>query len=160
MEIKDYEDYLIYNDGLVFSKKRNIFMKTNLTRDGYEIVQISNKNGVMAKTIHRLVAIHYLPNPQNKPTVDHINRIKTDNRVENLRWATSSENNLNKSLYKNNTSGIKNITTQPSKSCKQGYYWVFNPQINGIRKFIKCSVNKEKLIEFAEKWYEENNYYI
>jgi len=160
MEIKDYEDYLIYNDGLVFSKKRNIFMKTNLTRDGYEIVQISNKNGVMAKTIHRLVAIHYLPNPQNKPTVDHINRIKTDNRVENLRWATHSENNLNKGLIKTNTSGFKNITKQKSKSCKQGFFWCFRPLVNGKKKVIKVSIDKEKLIEFAEKWYEENNYYI
>lgn len=42
--------------------------------------------------IHRLVAMSFLPNPNNKPEVDHINRNKADNRVENLRWVTTKEN--------------------------------------------------------------------
>ena len=60
--------------------------------------------------IHRLVAEHYIPNPENKPQVDHINRIRNDNRAENLRWVNQAENNLNMKLRKCNITGHKNIT--------------------------------------------------
>ena len=62
-------------------------------------------------------------------------------------------------MYSNNTSGIKNISKHYNKKNKQGFYWVFRINIKGKIKTIKSSVNKEKLIEFAEKWYIENNYF-
>ena len=60
-------------------------------RRGYLQVQISGKSYL----VHRLVAECYIPNTGNKPQVDHINRNKGDNRVENLRWATNSDNQRN-----------------------------------------------------------------
>lgn len=50
--------------------------------------------------VHRLVTQAFIPNPENKPEVDHINAVRDDNRVENLRWVTSTENRINPITYK------------------------------------------------------------
>jgi len=127
MEIIDYPNYLIYEDGRVFSKKRNIFLKIQtMTQTGYLYVNFRKGGKRKNFTIHRLLAIHYIPNPENKPYVDHINRIRDDNRIENLRWVTSSENNQNTRKSKNNKSGHKYISYNKSKK-----RWVFRKMING-----------------------------
>ena len=60
--------------------------------------------------IHRLVALAFLENPDNKPKVDHIDENKANNNVKNLRWATVQENQSNQGKYKNNTSGFKGVS--------------------------------------------------
>ena len=51
-------------------------------------------------SIHRLIALHYIPNPENKPEVDHIDRERLNNNIDNLRWATRSENEKNKGIMR------------------------------------------------------------
>lgn len=63
-------------------------VKLNTNQRGYIFKQIKGK----CYYIHRLVAMAYIPNPDNKPEVDHINNNRADNRVENLRWVTAKEN--------------------------------------------------------------------
>ena len=58
----------------------------------------------------------------------------------------------------NNTSGYKGICKQKDTTCKQGFIWQFSVKINGKPKIIKCSVDLEKLIKFAEQWKKDNNY--
>lgn len=58
----------------------------------HDYLYVSLKNEGNRKAIHRLVAQHFIPNPEDKLTVNHKNGIKTDNRVENLEWATQKEN--------------------------------------------------------------------
>ena len=64
-----------------------------------------------------------------------------------------------KKIHSNNTSGYKNIHKYNSKNCKQGFIWVFIVTVDGKSKCIKQSINFDKLVEFAEKWKKENNYY-
>lgn len=92
VNIKGFEDYQITDDGRVWSKKSNKWMKTFKSSNGYKHLSLC-KNGVMHwKQVHKLVAEHFIPNPENKLEVDHINTDRTDNRVENLRWVTHKEN--------------------------------------------------------------------
>jgi hypothetical protein len=104
MEINNYPNYLIYEDGRVYSKiGKGKFLKQVIDKDGYKIATLYNKNGKKLKKFHRLVAEHYIPNPENLPVVDHINHVRDDNRVENLRWATVSENSLNTDKVSSNS---------------------------------------------------------
>lgn len=67
--------------------------KITPTVDKYGYLRCTFSNGKARKSyyVHRLIAMAYLPNPDGKPTVNHINGVKTDNRVENLEWATNAE---------------------------------------------------------------------
>jgi len=102
MEIKDYPNYLIYEDGRVYSKNRKIFLKPQEIKKGYLQVCLCNSENRKNFLVHRLVALHYIPNPNNKPQVDHIDRNTKNNHVSNLRWVTSQEN-IDHRIYTSNT---------------------------------------------------------
>lgn len=91
--IKDYEGkYSITQEGDVVNAKGNILAVSVNKRTGYKTVSLWKDNKGLSKTVHRLVATTYIPNPDNLPEVNHIDGNKLNNRVDNLEWVTPSEN--------------------------------------------------------------------
>lgn len=76
------------NGTMVLAEK---ILKPFINDSGYSVVSLSNF-GRLTRTSHRLVALAFIPNPENKPEINHKNGIKNDNRPDNLEWATSLEN--------------------------------------------------------------------
>ena len=94
-DAKGYEGlYAVSTDGQIWSRRTQKLMHPALT-NGYWRLELYDINRKKVRVyVHRLIAETFIPNPENKPTVNHINEIKTDNRVENLEWATYHEQNV------------------------------------------------------------------
>ena len=93
-DIKGYEGiYAITEDGRVWSYRRKIFLKQRLDKYGYPRITLYFDGKLKTYFIHRLVAEAYLPNPEEKTTVNHLDECKTNNHISNLAWATVKENN-------------------------------------------------------------------
>lgn len=118
IDIEGFENYQITDDGRVWSKKTNKYLSTNKKNgNGYpQVMLYKNGVGVLVK-IHRLVAKAFIPNPQNKPCIDHINTDKTLNVVSNLRWVTHTEN-MNNPITKQKMKTIS-VGRHPSEEARK-----------------------------------------
>ena len=90
--IEGYEHYWVSNQGRVMNSRTGCFLKPGLSQNKYLCVQLHNNGNNLSVTVHRLVGLAWIPNPDNKRTINHIDGIKTNNKVENLEWATHQEN--------------------------------------------------------------------
>lgn len=105
--LKENSDYLIYEDGRLYSKKVNRFLKGKIDNSGYRVYALAindklSSNGKRLSKMcyaHRLVATYFIPNPDNLPMVNHKDENKLNNHYSNLEWVTAKEN-TNYSLKK------------------------------------------------------------
>lgn len=109
-----------YKPGKVLNKNR--------LRDGYEQVALCKDRKRDYEKVHRLVALTFIPNPDNKPQVNHKNGIKHDNRLENLEWVTPREN----TMHAYNVLGIKHPHPPRGTPSKQRKFT--DEQVEAIRK--------------------------
>ena len=111
MDIIGYEGlYKIYEDGRVWSYKYNKFIKPFMNNTNYYRISLTKDKKRKLFLLHRLLALNFIPNPNNLPEVDHKDVNNQNNDLSNLQWITVKENRNKKGLYKNNTLGEKNIS--------------------------------------------------
>lgn len=87
----NWHGYQVDTDGNVYSKKTGNKMKLGLSQKGYSQVSVSVNGKECCRKVHRIVAEAFIPNPCNKPTVNHKDLNKLNNCVDNLEWATHKE---------------------------------------------------------------------
>lgn len=136
--IPGYEDlYSAEEDGRIYSHISNKYLTPNYNRRYLKFTLC--KDGIREdKDVHRLVALTFIPNPENKPKIDHIDRNKHNNAVSNLKWATSAENSANLPIYNTNKSGEQNIGTKRSVvKGKEYLYYSVEFVRGGVKVFSK-----------------------
>lgn len=155
--IKNFEEYKISNYGNVKGKSGNI-LKCACSRAGgfYPCVTLYKNKKHHGKRVHRLVAEHFIPNPEKKYSVDHIDRNRQNNKVTNLRWATRKEQLNNQKIFRdriatNNSKERYIYIDKRVKNAKKIYVLFANKNVNGGKQLQKYFYTIEEAISFRDK---------
>jgi hypothetical protein len=103
--IKNYNNYYIFSNGNIYNTKTKILLKQFKKADGYMSIGLTKNGKCTLILIHVLLGTHFIPNPNNKPIVNHIDGNKTNNNINNLEWVTLSENVLH--AYENKLNKLR-----------------------------------------------------
>lgn len=151
-DVVGYEGlYEISNLGSIRNFKTKAIKKTIICKNGYRRVSVSKNCHHKIKCMHRIIAEAFIPNPENKPQVNHKNGIRTDNSIENLEWMTAKEN-IRHSYSRLNklASHAKGVDCDRSKNIYQ--YTVLGEFVKmhfGLSEASLCSGISKSLIFFC-----------
>lgn len=155
--IKGYETYGINKNGEVIDYRSGKIKPQFLNGCGYNSLVLRNPEGATTVRTHRLVALTFVPNPDNLPEVDHIDRNRTNNSVENLRWVDDYEQSMNRCGF-----GKYEKYIRLEKPCgpKNPYScWVFQVYCKKLRikkRFRTDKYSLEDVINFKKNILEQH----
>lgn len=134
--VKGLEIKTRFGNGYKIYPERKI--KPWMDKKGYFYIDISNKSIYTRFLLHRLVALHFILNNENKPQINHINGIKSDNKVENLEWCTAKENL--KHARDTGLTKISGVDHYNSKLTKEDVFFIKNSSLRNIELCKKFNV--------------------
>ena len=145
VRIEGYPKYVIHPCGTILRlwKNHSNEIKPCKNKYGYMIIKLCKNGKKKCFKLHRLLALAFIPNPEHKRTIDHINNIRDDNRLINLRWATDKEQQANRYRHP-----PKDITPGNIRKTKYGYQWQY--YMKGKRK-SKQMKNLEDLEKYRDE---------
>lgn len=152
-EIKDFPNYSISDSGEVKNNKTGRILKKALNQDGYAIVQLWNNGKGTMKRVHRLVLETFKPTENTDYEVNHLDRNRTNNNLNNLEWCSNKQNisyrdkddNLNKKAkkikveYLDGTIEIYNSLTECAKH--------FDIAVNSVKDYIKKELTSKRKVQ-------------
>ena len=147
IRVEGFPDYVIHPVGTILRihKHHTREMKHSKRPDGYMRICLCNNGKQKLFLVHRLLALHFIPNPENKPCIDHINGVKDDNRLENLEWVTMTENNRRREYVKN-----PHIITKGGILKRKSGSWAWYYRMSG-KQITKSMKNREDLQKFRKE---------
>ena len=148
--VPGYSNYKVSSKGRVWSSTSNKIMKPSIDSYGYYVVGLTRDKQRKHHKVHRLVALtfYFVDNDDDacKLQIDHIDRVKTNNKLLNLRFCTGTENNRNQGIQRNNTSGYKGVGWSSYSNT-----WRARIHFNGKRKCLGSFDTKEEAYEAYKK---------
>lgn len=132
--LKENENYSINEKGEIKNNITKKILRPSINKDsGYYQIDLWKDNKSRKYTLHRLVASNFIPNLENKPTVDHIDGNRLNNDISNLRWATYSEQNSRFNTFGVRSEKIKVINVN-------GEELIFN-RIKDVAEYFNCNIS-------------------
>ena len=164
-QINDYDNYEVSTLGNVRNSKTGRVLKLT-NKGGYMFTGLSKNSHIKTLTVHRLVALAFIDNPENKPQVNHKDKNRSNNNVSNLEWSTASENNIHRStnVVQTTNQQVKVWRIDINTDEKLELYdsiclaaqWIVNnsPEscINTIKSSISCAIRGVYKSSCGYKW--------
>lgn len=149
--IEGYPNYEVSTAGKVRNKVTGRILKPRISNTGYERVCLYNETSHKHISVHRLVALTFIDNPENKKCVNHIDNNRLNNRVENLEWVTYKENMIWASVQ-----GRMSFSDERREKHRQSFQKIMKPVIgtdkngnkyyfNSIREVERCGYTSKHI---------------